>query len=73
MLGRYAEMSEEKMDKTAFSVVDLREADDDDYWLSRTPLERLEAVEFMRRVMFGDDQVSSRLSRVLEITELKKR
>jgi hypothetical protein len=32
------EMSEPKMDKTSFSVVSLRDSDDVDYWLTKTPL-----------------------------------
>ncbi len=38
-------------DKTAFSVVDLGdETADKAYWWSLTPLERLEALEWMRQV-----------------------
>jgi hypothetical protein len=65
-------MIEEKVDRSVFEVVDLHEADDKFDWLNRSFAERLEAIEFMRKVMFGHDRVSARLQRVLEITELKK-
>ncbi|HUT53663.1 MAG TPA: hypothetical protein VM658_09745 [bacterium] len=65
-------MTGDRIDRTAFDVVSLREADDSDYWLDRTPEERLNAMEFMRRVMYGRDRVSERLQRILEIAELKE-
>jgi hypothetical protein len=65
-------MIEDRIDRTAFNVVSLREADDSDYWRDRTPEERLEAMEFMRRVMYGHDRVSERLQRVLEVAQLKE-
>ena len=36
-----------KMDKTPISIVSLEEADNDEvgYWLSKTPYERLDALE----------------------------
>lgn len=39
-----------KLDKTALSVTSLPEADADEkkYWLSKTPQERIAAVELMR-------------------------
>ncbi|HPD57354.1 MAG TPA: hypothetical protein PKW17_08965 [Smithellaceae bacterium] len=64
-------MFEEKIKKNIIEVVDLHEADDTAYWLKRSTTERIEAIEFMRKVMFGHDRVSARLQRVLEITELK--
>ncbi len=60
-----------RMDKTAFSVISsFEEADQQDreYWLSRTPLERLQYMELLRRINYGDD-ATARLQRVLEIAE----
>ncbi len=60
-----------KLDKTVFSVVSsFEEADkqDKEYWLSRTPIERLEYMEILRRINYGSD-AAVRLQRVLEITE----
>ncbi len=53
------------------TVVELREADNEDYWRDRSHIERIEAIEFMRKVMFGRDRVSERLQRVLTVNELK--
>lgn len=60
-----------KLDKTAFSVISLEEADNDEvaYWLSKTPYERLNALETLRQIFYGYDPVTTRLQRVFEITE----
>ncbi len=65
-------MHEEKIQKDIFEVVDLHEADDSAYWLDRSPVERIEAIEFMRRAMFGHDRTSERLQRILTIGNLKR-
>jgi hypothetical protein len=60
-----------KLDRTAFSVVSsFEEADrlDKEYWLSRSPIERLQHMELLRRINYGSD-AAARLQRVLEITE----
>jgi hypothetical protein len=58
---------EPRVDRTAFSVVDL---DDDSeeraYWRSRTPAERLAHLELLRRINYGD-AATGRLERVLEL------
>jgi len=43
------------------------------FWLSKTPLERLEALEQMRQVAFGYDPATSRLRRVLETADFPPR
>ena len=59
-----------KMDKTAFSVTTLFEkSGDKEYWLSKTPQERLEALELMRQINYGYDPTTERLQRVLEVAE----
>jgi hypothetical protein len=65
-------MMEEKIRRDVFEVVELNEADDSDYWLDRSPIKRIEAIEFMRKVMYGHDRVSKRLQRVLTVAELKE-
>ena len=60
-----------KLDRTAFSVVSsFEEADkqDREYWLSRTPYERLQYMELLRRINYGPD-ATTRLQRVLKIAE----
>jgi len=68
-------IDEIKLDKTAFEVFSsFAEADaaDRTYWHSRTPEERLLAVELMRQSAYGYDPATARLQRVFEITQLKQ-
>ena len=60
-----------RMDKTVFSVISLEEADDDEaeFWLSKTPHERLEALEILRQIFYGYDPAATRLQRFFEIAE----
>jgi hypothetical protein len=60
-----------RLNKTAISVVSsFEEADkqDEEYWRSRTPIERLQHMELLRRINYGYDS-TARLQRVLEIAE----
>lgn len=59
-----------KVDKTAFSVATLEDADDDlEYWLSRTPQERVRAVELTRQALYGYEPAAARLQRVFTVSE----
>jgi hypothetical protein len=60
-----------KMDKTAFSVCTFEEAEKQDkaYWLSKTPLERLAALEYMRQMLYGYDPDTERIQRILTVVE----
>jgi hypothetical protein len=59
-----------KIRRTAFTVTPaLGQSDEKAYWLSKTPYERLEAVELMRQIIYGYDPSATRLQRVLEITQ----
>jgi hypothetical protein len=60
-----------RLDKTVFSVVTLEEADDDEvkFWLSKTPYERLDALETLRQIFYGYDTTTTRLQRLFEIAE----
>jgi hypothetical protein len=60
-----------KVDRTAFVVTSLHESDEKEYWLSKTPEERLQALELMRQVVYGYDPTTARLQRVLEIAQRK--
>jgi hypothetical protein len=61
-----------QVDKTAFSVASLfDESDEKDYWLSKSPYERLQAVELMRRVIYGYKPATIRFQRLFEVAELK--
>ncbi|MDO9300512.1 MAG: hypothetical protein Q7T89_03975 [Anaerolineales bacterium] len=60
-----------RLDKTIFSVVSLEEADNDEveFWLSKTPYERLDALETLRQIFYGYNPTTTRLQRIFEITE----
>ncbi|MFZ5908998.1 MAG: hypothetical protein ACOYYU_03170 [Chloroflexota bacterium] len=60
-----------KLDKTAFFVSTLDQNDEDEqaYWLSKTPYERLDAVETMQQIIYGYDPATTRLQRVFEVTQ----
>ena len=63
-----------RMDKTVFSIGTLNEQGDDrEYWASKTPAERLQALEFMRQVMYGYDPATTRLQRVFTIAKRPQR
>ena len=58
-----------KVDRSAFVVTSLYESDEKEYWLSKTPDERLQALELMRQIVYGYDPATARLQRVLEIAQ----
>jgi hypothetical protein len=65
-------IQEPRVDRTAFSIVSLYDEDSDlQYWLARTPDERLSAVEQIRQIVYGYNPSTVRLQRVLEIAKLK--
>jgi hypothetical protein len=58
-----------KLRRDVFTVAsNFDQSDEKSYWLARTPQERLEAVELMRRIIYGDE-AAKRLQRVFEITQ----
>lgn len=59
-----------RMDRSALIVTNLVDASDDtQFWLARSAAERLAALEFMRQTMYGYDATTTRLQRVLTITQ----
>lgn len=67
-------MNEFKLNKNAFSVDSLDDQQNDkEYWLSKTPLERLEVVEYLRQINYGYDPATSRLQIFFEVTKLSQR
>ena len=59
-----------KIQRDAFTVASLfDEPDDKSYWFSRTPYERLEALELMRQIIYGYDSSTTRLQRVFEAAQ----
>ena len=60
-----------KVDRKAFSVISLTDdSGEKAYWLARTPQERLQQVEILRRINYGIKS-AARLQRILEIAERK--
>jgi len=63
-----------RLDKTAFCVSPLTgPSDEKAYWLSKTPSERLEALEIMRQIVYGYDPDTTRLQRLFEIAQRASR
>ena len=63
----------DSVDRSAV-VVSTFDGEDDAkrFWWSKTPEERLQALEFMRQVIYGYNPLTDRLQRVLEITQLSR-
>ncbi|MDZ4688031.1 MAG: hypothetical protein SH850_23400 [Planctomycetaceae bacterium] len=58
-----------RLDKTAVSIVPLSQADDENaYWWSRTPEERMQHLEYLRRLNYGE-AATGRMVKVLEIVQ----
>lgn len=61
-----------RLDRSVFEIVPLDEdRSDREYWLARSPRERMEALELARQIVYGYDPATTRLQRVLEVAELK--
>jgi hypothetical protein len=61
-----------KLDKNSFSIISSMENENDVlYWLSKTPEERILAIEFLRQLIFSYDPSTERLQRVFETAEFK--
>jgi hypothetical protein len=68
------DIEEMKVDRTkisVFSSFEEAEKADSEYWLSRTPEERLRYMEQLRRLNYGS-RATERLQRVLRVTECKR-
>lgn len=60
-------LTEARMDKTAFSTVSLHdEPDEPAFWRSQSHQARMQALEFMRQVMYGYDPSTARMVKVFE-------
>jgi hypothetical protein len=58
-----------KVDREAFSVASLTdESGEKAYWLARTPQERLQQVELLRRINYGTKS-AARIEKVIEIVD----
>ena len=58
------------IDRTQLSIVDLHDSmADSNYWLRKTPIERLRAIQVHREAAYGRARSSQGLQRVLEVIE----
>jgi hypothetical protein len=56
------------MDKTAIVISSLTDPSDDrEHWLTRSPSERLQALELVRQAVYGYEPTAGRLQRILEV------
>ena len=63
----------QNIDKNAFSVRSFSEPSDHlQYWISKTPEERIQAIEFQRRINYGEACITGRLQRVYEVVDLNE-
>jgi hypothetical protein len=59
-----------KVDKTSIVISSLDEQTDEIvFWSTKAPIERMAAIELMRQIIYGYDPTSTRLQRVLTITQ----
>jgi hypothetical protein len=58
-----------RLDKSAYRVFSQNDpAPDRDYWLQKTPDERLSAIEYLRVLNYGEAATSARLQRLFTIS-----
>jgi hypothetical protein len=60
-----------RVDRTVISFTTLKGAEKEDkrYWHTRSPAERLRAVELQRQIAYGYDPATARLQRFLEVVK----
>lgn len=64
-----------KLDRTVLTISGLHdESDEKQFWLSKTPAERLAALELMRQILYGyEPETAPRFQRVLTVIERPRR
>jgi hypothetical protein len=63
-----------KLDCGVLEIAKLTSKPNDrQYWLAKTPDERFEALEILRRIAYGYDPATERLQRVFEVVKLQRR
>ena len=60
------------MDKNTLKITSVHDGDDHNYWATKPYLKRIEALEKLRRIIFGYDPSTERLQRTFTVTQLKK-
>lgn len=59
----------QRIDRSAFDVVDLHSETGTDDWRDKTPGERLEALEILRQMWSNYDPTTARLPRIYTVVE----
>jgi hypothetical protein len=64
-----------RVDRSAFTVTtfEAAEREDREYWRSRSPEERLAALELSRQIAYGYDPTTRGISRFFEVVEFTPR
>ena len=63
-----------RVDRAIVTVGDaFAESDEKEFWMRKSPIERFEAVEFLRKIAYGRDATTARLQRVIETAEFSLR
>ncbi|MBI5085249.1 MAG: hypothetical protein HZB13_11700 [Acidobacteria bacterium] len=63
----------DRVDRSKISVARLTDPDDAlAYWLSRSPVERLQAMEQLRRTLYGEDYDVGGVQKIVEIVKLDR-
>jgi hypothetical protein len=63
-----------KLDRGVLETAELTsKSNDRQYWLSKTPDERFEALEILRQIAYRYDPATERLQRVFEVVKLDRR
>jgi len=63
-----------RLDRGVLETAQLTSRPNDrQYWLSKTPDERFEALEILRQIAYGYDPATERLQRIFEIILLRQR
>jgi len=60
------------MDKKTLKITSMHDDNLHDYWMKKSYLERIEALEQLRKIVFDYDPSTTRLQRTFAITQLKK-
>jgi hypothetical protein len=68
-------LNKARVNRKVLTVMSFAEAElaDLEYWRSRTPDERLEALELSRQIAYGYDPTTRGLSRFFEVVEFPPR
>lgn len=61
-----------KLNKKAIKISSLGENDEKEFWRSKSPIERLQAIEINRRIVYGYGNTTPRFQRFFEVVELQK-